>query len=123
MKKRVKAGLSHSVWLVVLIVGLLFQSSSLFADEAGVEMGLNGPAEIVLPAKMGDVTFPHAAHQAKVADCMSCHHQGVEAGACSSCHGVTEGVPSVKDALHKQCKSCHKKESGPTSCKSCHVKS
>ena len=82
----------------------------------------NGPAEIKLPAKMGEVTFPHAAHQAKVPDCTECHHKGVEAGKCSSCHGVDAAAPKAKDAFHKQCKSCHKAQGGPTGCKGCHKK-
>lgn len=80
-----------------------------------------GPAEIKLPAKMGEVTFPHHAHQAKVADCTACHHNGVDAGSCTSCHGVKPEAPAAKDAFHKQCKECHQKNGGPTSCKACHT--
>lgn len=81
----------------------------------------NGPAEITLPAKMGDVTFPHAAHQAKVDDCTKCHHTGVDAGACRSCHDGTK-APKFKDAAHKLCKDCHKENGVSTSCKTCHKK-
>jgi Class III cytochrome C family len=81
----------------------------------------NGPEEIKLPAKMGDVTFPHKAHQEKIDDCTKCHHKGVEAGACSSCHDG-EKAPKAKDAFHKLCKDCHKAEGAPTGCKDCHKK-
>ena len=82
----------------------------------------NGPEEIKLPAKMGEVTFPHKAHQEKVSDCTTCHHKGVEAGTCGSCHDGTK-APKAKDAFHKLCKDCHKDmKSGPTGCKDCHKK-
>jgi len=104
--------------LVVMLIVLAFVGTSAliaFAD--------NGPAEIKLEAKMGTVTFQHAAHQGKVADCTTCHHKGVEAGKCTSCHGVDAAAPKVKDAFHNQCIECHKKEAaGPTKCKECHVK-
>jgi predicted CXXCH cytochrome family protein len=83
----------------------------------------NGPAEVKLEASMGTVTFPHQAHQALVADCTTCHHKGVEAGSCTSCHGVDAAAPKAKDAFHKLCKGCHAdKKSGPTGCKDCHKK-
>jgi len=82
----------------------------------------NGPETVTLEAKMGTVTFPHAAHQAKVEDCTTCHHNGVEAGACRSCHGVKPEAPKAKDAFHKLCKGCHKDMGGPTSCRDCHKK-
>lgn len=82
----------------------------------------NGPEEVKFTAKMGDVTFPHKTHQGVVADCTTCHHEGVEAGKCSSCHdGAT--APKTKDTFHKLCKDCHKEmAAGPTSCKGCHKK-
>jgi len=80
----------------------------------------NGPAEIKLPNKMGEITFAHQTHQGKVADCKSCHHKGVEAGKCTACHGVKAEAPAAKDAFHKQCKGCHQEKGGPTGCKDCH---
>lgn len=79
-----------------------------------------GPDEVKFPAKMGEVTFPHAAHQDVVSDCTECHHKGVDAGACTSCHGVDAAAPKAKDAFHTQCKGCHKETAGPTGCKDCH---
>jgi len=82
----------------------------------------NGPEVIKLPAKMGEVTFPHKMHQDKVGDCVKCHHNGVEAGACRSCHDGTK-APKFKDAAHKLCKDCHKEmNAGPKGCKDCHKK-
>lgn len=78
-----------------------------------------GPAEIVLPAKIGQVTFNHSTHQQRVEECSTCHHQG-EPSACDACHGVKIEAPLAKDAFHRQCRSCHQKTSGPTGCKECH---
>jgi len=65
------------------------------------------PAEVVLPAKPGNVTFNHKAHQG----------QG-----CKKCHG--EGAPSkielTKDKAHALCIDCHKeKAKGPADAKTC----
>ncbi len=79
----------------------------------------NGPAEIKLPASMGEITFKHAEHQKRVADCKTCHHQGAGT-ACRSCHGVKAGVPAAKKIFHDKCKGCHKEQNGPTKCKECH---
>jgi len=82
-----------------------------------------GPAEVKLEAKMGTVTFQHTAHQERAKqDCAICHHKGVEAGACRSCHDAKPDVPKAKDAFHKVCKDCHKKMNGPTKCNGCHIK-
>ncbi len=104
--------------LIVLLAVVAFVATAMlaFAD--------NGPAKIKFEAKMGAVTFDHAAHQAQFKDCKTCHHKGVEAGACRTCHLAKKGdAPKAKDAFHKQCKGCHKKmKKGPTKCKQCHVK-
>ncbi len=81
-----------------------------------------GPEEVKLKASMGTVTFQHRAHQSRVEDCTTCHHQGVAAGACTSCHDAKPEAPKAKKVFHKLCKSCHKKNDGPTKCKGCHVK-
>jgi len=105
--------------VMLLVVAGLVATTAMFAM---ADMADKGPAEVKLEASMGTVTFPHAAHQAKVADCKTCHHMGVEAGKCASCHGVDAAAPKAKDAFHKLCKDCHKAQSGPTKCKECHVK-
>jgi len=67
---------------------------------------------VVLPAKNGNVTFPHKKHQ----DMM----------ACTTCHETDKGgkIASLgKDWAHKTCKGCHAdKNKGPTKCSECHVK-
>lgn len=73
--------------------------------------------------KMGKVSFDHKAHQGVADDCTKCHHAGVDAGKCTSCHGVDAAAPKAKNAFHDQCKGCHKEmKKGPTKCKECHVK-
>jgi len=71
-----------------------------------------GSAVIVLPAKNGNITFPHKKHQ--------------EAVACKSCHDNDQGGKITalgKDWAHKTCKGCHAdKGKGPTKCSECHVK-
>jgi len=90
--------------------------------------------------RVGPVTFKHSEHIAKhKLACSTCHH-GIktdeEAKACSACHKTekVEKTPSYKDALHKNCKDCHKKykedaaakgvqlDALPTLCKHCHKK-
>lgn len=82
-------------------------------------------------AKMAPVTFPHATHVDKLKiDCAKCHHKDAQSPkACTTCHGATEkgGAPSVKDALHARCQTCHKEAAAkgtpaPTKCNECHKK-
>ena len=100
---------------------VLLAIAAFVASTAIVAVADNGPKTIKLEARMGTVTFPHAKHQG-LTDCKTCHHAGVEAGACRSCHGVKADAPKAKKVFHKLCKSCHKKQNGPTKCKGCHVK-
>lgn len=73
----------------------------------------NGPATITFPAKPGNVTFPHRAHQERLKDCKTCH--ATPAG------GKIEGFG--KDKAHALCRACHEKEKkGPTKCVDCHKK-
>ena len=72
-----------------------------------------GTATIVLPASMGNVSFPHVKHQQLIKDCTKCHT--------SKEGGKIEGFG--KDLAHKTCKGCHAESGkGPTSCKDCHKK-
>lgn len=72
-----------------------------------------GPATITLPAKMGNVTFPHAKHQEMLKDCKKCH--------ATAAGGKIEGFG--KDMAHKTCKGCHEEmKKGPTKCGECHKK-
>lgn len=79
-----------------------------------------GPAQICLPASLGTVTFPHALHQERIGDCRTCHHQGVEAGACRDCHDIDSRPPKAKDAFHAMCRECHRQNGGPVQCSGCH---
>ncbi len=66
---------------------------------------------MTLPAKNGNVTFPHKTHQAL--GCTKCH--ATDKG------GKIEGFG--KDWAHKTCKGCHEEmKKGPTKCADCHKK-
>lgn len=85
-------------------------------------------------AKLAPVTFPHATHAEKLnLDCKTCHHKEADlqnVQVCTSCHLVKEakaGAAIAKDAYHKTCVECHKKELAqgkktPTKCAECHKK-
>ena len=67
---------------------------------------------ITLPAKNGNITFPHKMHQELLKDCKKCHEKGP---------GKIEGFG--KDFAHKTCKGCHEEmKKGPTKCGECHKK-
>ncbi|MCF6179365.1 MAG: hypothetical protein L3J63_08260 [Geopsychrobacter sp.] len=102
--------------LLILLVAIAMVSATAMAVVAQDK----GPAVIKIPAKMGEVTFQHANHQGRIADCTVCHHQG-PGTACRSCHGVKPEAPKAKKAFHTRCKGCHKKQNGPTKCKQCHT--
>jgi len=85
------------------------------------------PKVVKLKAKMGTVTFDHAAHLKRAKHkCATCHHKvngkSIKKN-CTSCHGKKGSkAPKAMTAFHKTCKSCHKKHGGPTKCKGCHKK-
>jgi flavoprotein len=67
---------------------------------------------ISLPAKNGNVSFPHKKHQEVLKGCKDCHEKGP---------GKIEGFG--KDWAHKTCKGCHEaKKAGPVKCGECHKK-
>jgi len=101
--------------IVLFVVGFL-------ATTVLIANANNGPAEIKMSAKMGDITFTHAQHQSRISECTECHHKGLEIPKCNGCHGVDASAPDAKKAFHDQCKGCHKESGGPTKCKECHVK-
>ena len=76
--------------------------------------GAAGDAVVVLPAKNGNVTFPHK------------KHQDMKEMACTTCHESDKGGKIAalgKDWAHKTCKGCHEdKKMGPTKCAECHKK-
>jgi hypothetical protein len=104
-------------FIAVLFVAGFMAAGALVATAAD-----KGQETVKYETKMGAVTFEHQAHQTRVEDCTTCHHAGVEAGKCSTCHDVDPAAPKQKDAFHKLCKDCHKDKGGPTGCKDCHKK-
>lgn len=70
---------------------------------------------ISLPAKNGNVAFPHEKHKAIK----------LEKG-CTACHETEQGGKIAglgKDWAHKTCKGCHETMSkGPVKCGDCHKK-
>lgn len=87
--------------IISAIVLTLFASSMAMAADT-----------IILPAKNGNITFPHKQHQELLKDCKKCHEKGP---------GKIEGFG--KDFAHKSCKGCHEEmKKGPTKCGECHKK-
>ncbi len=101
--------------LILFVAVTMVSAAAMSVIAAG-----NGPAEIKLPASMGEVSFDHAAHQGRVPDCTTCHHQG-EGTSCKSCHDAKPDAPKAKKVFHSLCKDCHKQQNGPTKCKQCHT--
>ena len=82
----------------------------------------SGPVEVVFETSKGNVTYKHAEHTKRGAECQACHHQGVLSGTCRRCHDGKGDAPAFKQAAHKLCKGCHQASGGPTKCGGCHVK-
>ncbi len=124
-------------WLGVLSLILGFYGLA-------VSSGDKGPEVIEFPAKKGKVVFHHHEHQNFLkGNCGECHHgktadwkqvpykEGMKIEKCATCHNKShpnKKLNSVKKAMHKNCKGCHKafkkagKKTGPTKCKGCHKK-
>ena len=67
---------------------------------------------IELPAKNGNIQFPHKKHQEILKDCSKCH---------SKAPGKIAELG--KDWAHNTCKKCHSEGGkGPTKCGECHKK-
>ncbi|MCZ7584619.1 MAG: cytochrome c family protein [Deltaproteobacteria bacterium] len=75
-------------------------------------------------------TFDHDAHLAVAnKDCQVCHHKDEKGMGtrCSTCHTKAgkDGAKPAKEAFHKACGDCHKKEAKgpqyPKDCKVCHA--
>jgi hypothetical protein len=81
-----------------IVLTLAFAVSAMAADT------------VVYPAKNGNVTFNHKAHQEKLKDCKLCHE------------GAPAKIAINKDKAHEMCKGCHAKMSAPTKCGECHKK-
>ncbi len=87
-----------------------------FLSTASYAVAAPPPAEVVLPAKPGNVTFNHKLHQGQ--GCKKCHGEGAPGkialdqakahALCTECHKEKgKGPADVKDA--KACGACHKK--------------
>ncbi len=80
---------------------------------------------ILLPRlghRKGQIKFNHKSHtQDFGTKCIDCHHSG-ENKKCSTCHLQKDQgeIMKLRDAYHQQCRSCHKKTSGPVACGKCH---
>lgn len=65
---------------------------------------------VTYESKKGNVTFDHKGHSDKM-DCAACHE------------GEPAKIVVDKKSAHKDtCKTCHKKDGGPTKCNDCHKK-
>lgn len=101
--------------MTTLILTVVFAISLVHADQKAA------PDQIIMPGKMGAVTFPHQLHQQQYA-CQSCHHTGNFEN-CSQCHAPGKEGPSRKIAFHALCKDCHAQvNNAPVKCKECHQK-
>jgi uncharacterized paraquat-inducible protein A len=105
--------------LFVVILSVVFAASTVLAA---------APEKVTFKAEKGNVTFDHKGHAAKIAKCAECHHKD-EAGKeqkCDKCHAKGKGEGKkveLKEALHKNCKDCHKAgKKGPEKCDGCHKK-
>ncbi len=76
------------------------------------------------------VDWTHTAHAEDYGlDCTSCHHEDTdiepEPQNCANCHESTgdETMPSLRDAVHVKCQSCHEDmfDEGVKDCASCHT--
>ena len=103
--------------IATFVAGLFLIGGLAIAGEPGKVKLDNGEG------KKSAVEFDHKAHTARAADCKACHHKG-DNKKCFECHKLEASDTSkvtLKNASHKTCKDCHKKEKkGPTSCKGCH---
>lgn len=97
-----KQGLCILISLVLLTIGATLAISSQEVKE-----------KIIFNNKKGEVVFLHKKHSEKF-ECKECHHKKIKA--CSECHKEKDYTKK----MHKNCKTCHKKNKKSTSCKSCH---
>lgn len=63
-------------------------------------------------AVLGKLKYSHEEHKSITAGCTDCHHDTTvesEPSNCSDCHQAEgdEAMPSLRDAIHKRCGTCH----------------
>jgi hypothetical protein len=113
----------------------------MLADRAEPAAARPPPDRIVLPAKLGAVTFDHLKHAGQAGvGCATCHHPSqpqmplaAENQACRDCHTTPASPPlktSRQGAFHDAkaktgtCIECHQRtgEPAPLKCLTCHKK-
>ncbi len=86
-----------------------------------------GKKDAEVAGTMRPVSFNHKLHEAKNADCRTCHHKKI--AACGECHtleGKAEGgFVNLAQAMHKvdsarSCVGCHNAQTMKPSCAGCH---
>ena len=103
----------------VIVLALAIAASVAGADKPA-------PDKLVFQAKMGDVTFNHAAHVKRANnDCKTCHDKLFKQDA-SAPLGFKPGMHKPAEAKKTSCGACHH-AGGPSfttkgNCKKCHVK-
>ena len=122
--------------VMAVFMGLTCMTGALIAADVPDEISIHEKA--FKKYKKGPVKLDHKKHSTeyKVA-CTECHHvykdgknvwkEGDEVQKCSACHDVKkkkDGAMKLKNAFHKNCKTCHKKlGKGPEKkCADCHAK-
>lgn len=122
------------VAVAAALLGLVFITGPAAAAEVPDEVSLHDPA--FGEHKKGPVKLHHKKHSEEYKlSCIECHHEyqngknvwkeGDPVKKCSACHDVEkrEGKKDkLKNALHKNCKECHRKAGkGPfKKCNECH---
>jgi hypothetical protein len=118
---------------VMVGTGAIAQASG---QKVAAEFSIDDP--LFKKKKKAPVKFTHETHVKKYKiKCADCHHvfkdgknvfkEGDKVDKCAACHKSptkNEGkMLSLKNAFHKNCQGCHKKEKkGPTKCNECHPK-
>ena len=117
-----------SLWRAAGAAALIACGALVWAAAAPAQTPNRGAAEIVLDGgTTGKVNFPHARHQATLADCTICHTTFPQkAGAIEELK--ESGKLPRKQVMNELCTKCHKERqaagqsAGPVTCMKCHIK-
>jgi hypothetical protein len=108
--------------VVMAMMGVATPGSAVEVSQSNVEEAVAVPEEFIFDGRLGKVHFDHRQHVEWVESWDLCHHIG-DYQRCEDCHDGSEpGIPRKNNALHMQCKGCHKQEGLDTSCHTCHIK-
>ena len=102
-------------------LAILSVSLCIFFLTTSLSFAVTPPETHIFNTPQGKVIFPHLAHEEYAGGCDYCHHKGVDAGECKSCHGKKKGLLDPEVAYHNLCKECHLYEGGPKKCEGCHL--